>query len=128
MLREKIHDIGVGVHTSKTTQSIARCDDGLVLNFADGESLATDMVVSFRRYSSAGYAGAAALADGGERGGIVIDNQRRTSDPQVLAIGECALWQNKIYGRWRRAIRWRERRRQCWLEKRRVSAAPIASN
>ncbi len=34
----------------------------------------------------------------GERGGIVIDNQCRTSDPQVLAIGECALWQNKIYG------------------------------
>lgn len=34
----------------------------------------------------------------GERGGIVIDNQCRTSDPQVLAIGECALWQDKIYG------------------------------
>jgi nitrite reductase (NADH) large subunit len=34
----------------------------------------------------------------GERGGIVIDNQCRTSDPDVLAIGECALWENKIYG------------------------------
>lgn len=98
MLREKIHDIGVGVHTSKTTQSIARCDDGLVLNFADGESLATDMVVF-----SAGIRPQDTLARGsgltvGERGGIVIDNQCRTSDPQVLAIGECALWQNKIYG------------------------------
>ncbi len=98
MLREKIHDIGVGVHTSKTTQSIARCDDGLVLNFADGESLATDMVVF-----PAGIRPQDTLARGsgltvGERGGIVIDNQCRTSDPQVLAIGECALWQNKIYG------------------------------
>jgi nitrite reductase (NADH) large subunit len=98
MLREKINDLGVGVHTSKTTQSIARDADGLVLNFADGESLATDMVVF-----SAGIRPQDTLARGsgltvGERGGIVIDNQCRTSDPQVLAIGECALWQNKIYG------------------------------
>ena len=98
MLREKINDIGVGVHTSKTTQSIARGDNGLVLNFADGGSLATDMVVF-----SAGIRPQDTLARGsglmvGERGGIVIDNQCRTSDPQVLAIGECALWQDKIYG------------------------------
>lgn len=45
MLREKINDIGVSVHTSKTTQSIARGDNGPVLNFADGGTLATDMVV-----------------------------------------------------------------------------------
>jgi nitrite reductase (NADH) large subunit len=27
----------------------------------------------------------------GERGGIVIDDQCRTSDPDVYAIGECAF-------------------------------------
>ncbi len=69
-----------------------------MLNFADGGSLATDMVVF-----SAGIRPQDTLARGsgltvGERGGIVIDNQCRTSDPQVLAIGECALWQDKIYG------------------------------
>ncbi|WP_434640422.1 nitrite reductase large subunit NirB [Klebsiella sp. I138] len=98
MLREKISDIGVGVHTCKTTQNIVRHEDGLTLNFADGESLATDMVVF-----SAGIRPQDSLACGsglavGERGGIVIDNQCRTSDPDVLAIGECALWDNKIYG------------------------------
>ncbi|MFK3707117.1 nitrite reductase large subunit NirB [Klebsiella sp. NPDC088457] len=98
MLREKINDIGVGVHTSKSTQAIVRQADGLVLNFADGESLATDMVVfsaGIRPQDTLARASGLAL---GERGGIRIDNQCRTSDPDVLAIGECALWENKIYG------------------------------
>ena len=34
----------------------------------------------------------------GPRGGITIDNQCRTSDPDVFAIGECALWNGMIYG------------------------------
>ena len=35
----------LGVHTSKSTTEIATADDGLVLRFADGEQLETDMVV-----------------------------------------------------------------------------------
>ncbi|MGQ0528993.1 MAG: nitrite reductase large subunit NirB, partial [Panacagrimonas sp.] len=34
----------------------------------------------------------------GERGGIVIDNDCRTSDPNIYAIGECALGECKIFG------------------------------
>ncbi len=34
----------------------------------------------------------------GDRGGIVIDDACRTSDPDIFAIGECALWKGKIYG------------------------------
>lgn len=98
MLREKISELGVGVHTSKATTEIVRNEQGLQLNFADGSSLATDMLVF-----SAGIRPQDALARSGglsvgERGGICIDNQCRTSDPDVLAIGECALWDNKIYG------------------------------
>jgi nitrite reductase (NADH) large subunit len=33
------------LHTSKATTEIAATDDGLVLRFADGEQLDTDMVV-----------------------------------------------------------------------------------
>jgi len=28
----------------------------------------------------------------------VIDNQCKTSDPDIYAIGECALWNGMIYG------------------------------
>ncbi len=99
MLREKIVALGVGVHTSKATTAIVREADGLRLNFADGGALRTDMVGllgggSARRTRWP----AAALLQVGERGGIHIDGQCRTSDPDVLAIGECALWDNKIYG------------------------------
>ncbi|EPK6500060.1 nitrite reductase large subunit NirB [Klebsiella sp. CN_Kp073] len=98
MLREKILDLEVGVHTSKATTSIVRTADGLQLNFADGGTLQTDMVVF-----SAGIRPQDALARGaglaiGERGGIGIDDHCRTSDADILAIGECALWNNKIYG------------------------------
>ncbi len=34
----------------------------------------------------------------GERGGIVINNQCQTSDENIYAIGECALWEQKIFG------------------------------
>lgn len=45
MLRKKIEALGVGVHTAKATTEIASTDDGLVLRFADGEALETDLVV-----------------------------------------------------------------------------------
>ena len=34
----------------------------------------------------------------GERGGIVINDNCQTSDKDIYAIGECALWGGMIYG------------------------------
>jgi nitrite reductase (NADH) large subunit len=34
----------------------------------------------------------------GERGGIVVDERCRTSDPDILAIGECACYRGRTYG------------------------------
>jgi nitrite reductase (NADH) large subunit len=98
MLRQKITALGVQVHTSKSTSDIVTSAGELTLNFADGESLTTDMVVF-----SAGIRPQDALARRsglqlGERGGIHIDNQCRTSDDDIYAIGECAVWDGKVYG------------------------------
>ncbi|MGB1556753.1 MAG: nitrite reductase large subunit NirB, partial [Oceanococcaceae bacterium] len=85
LLRQKIEDLGVKVHTGKNTQVIEAGETTRhVMRFADGESLETDIVLF-----SAGI---------GERGGIVVDNQCRTSDPHIFAIGECALWNGQIFG------------------------------
>lgn len=98
-LRGKIEDLGVGVHTSKNTQQIVDGDSAQHrMEFADGEALETDMIVF-----SAGIRPQDALArqsdlEIGERGGIVIDNYCRTSDKNIYAIGECALWNGRIYG------------------------------
>jgi nitrite reductase (NADH) large subunit len=99
LLRSKIEDLGVSVHTQKNTQQIADGDECVhKLQFADGEELETDILVF-----SAGIRPQDALArqselDVGERGGIVINNNCQTSDPAIYAIGECALWGGRIYG------------------------------
>jgi len=99
MLRHKIEDLGVHVHTGKNTKEIIAGEHCVhKMCFADGEALETDIVLF-----SAGIrprddlARACGLAVG-ERGGIVIDNQCRTSDPDIYAIGECALWNGMIFG------------------------------
>ncbi len=99
MLGELIAELGVGIYTSKATERIESDDDGPTrLVFADGESLATDMVVF-----SAGIRPRDELArdcglELGERGGIVIDDACMTNDPLIYAIGEVALWQGRIFG------------------------------
>ncbi|WP_081711363.1 nitrite reductase large subunit NirB [Franconibacter helveticus] len=98
MLREKIEALGVGVHTSKATTGIAAVDGALRMQFADGESLETDLIVFSAGIRPQDALAKAAGLEIGERGGIVINDQCRTSDANIFAIGECALWQNKIFG------------------------------
>ncbi len=99
LLRRKIEDLGVSVHTEKaTTEIVAGEQSRYRLNFADGSFLETDVVVF-----SAGIRPQDALARQcglaiGERGGIVVDNQCQTSAPSVYAVGECALWNGRIFG------------------------------
>jgi nitrite reductase (NADH) large subunit len=100
VLRRRIEDLGVAVHTEKSTKEIVLDGDGVArrLRFEDGEEIAADMVVF-----SAGIRPRDELAREsglavGERGGIVIDERCRTSDPDIFAIGECALFGGRIYG------------------------------
>ncbi|MDC4949102.1 nitrite reductase large subunit NirB [Acinetobacter baumannii] len=99
VLRRKIEDLGVKVHTQKATQSIeSGVNTTHVMKFADGGELETDVILF-----SAGIRPRDELARNsglaiGERGGIVINDYCQTSDQNIYAIGECALWQNKIYG------------------------------
>lgn len=99
LLCEKISTLGVTVHTQKNTTEIFKGENSRYrMNFADGSFLETDIIVF-----SAGIRPQDKLArqsglDIGERGGIVIDDQCLTSDKSIYAIGECALWDNKIFG------------------------------
>ncbi len=99
MLQRKIEDLGVGVHTNKNTQNIA---DGkfqrLKMEFADGETLETDMIVFSAGIRPRDELARQAGLEIGPRGGIVIDDHCRTSDPDIFAIGECALWNGQIFG------------------------------
>jgi nitrite reductase (NADH) large subunit len=99
LLRRKIEALGVGVHTGKSTSSI---EDGSAcrhqLRFADGSALETDVIVFSAGIRPRDELARLAGLGVGERGGIVVDNQCRTTDPDVFAIGECALWNGRIFG------------------------------
>ncbi|MEM1227679.1 MAG: nitrite reductase large subunit NirB [Planctomycetota bacterium] len=98
ILVKKIEELGVQVHLNKATKTIH--GDGSVqrMEFTDGESLDVDMIIV-----SAGIRPRDELArqsglEMGERGGILVDDHLQTSDPDILAIGECAVHKGMVYG------------------------------
>ena len=99
LLRTKIEDLGVTVHTQKATQVIEAGEQSRYrMVFADGSHLETDMILFSAGIRPSDALGRSAELAVGERGGIVINNQCQTSDPDIYAIGECALWDNRIFG------------------------------
>ena len=99
MLRHKIENLGVTVHTGKNTSLIT---DGVhcvnKMCFTDGEELETDIVLFSAGIRPRDELARTAGLEVGQRGGIVINNQCRSSDDNIYAIGECALWNGMIYG------------------------------
>lgn len=99
VLRDRIEELGVKVHTSRQTAEVV-LEDGRVgaVRFADGDQILTDVVVfsaGIRPRDDLARSGGLAV---GERGGIVVDDTCRTSDPKVWAIGECAVHRGRVHG------------------------------
>lgn len=98
LLVRKIEDLGVRVHLNKATRQVLGngCVSGM--RFQDGGRLRVDMIIV-----SAGIRPRDELArECGlaveERGGIAVDDELRTSDPEILAIGEAAVHRGVVYG------------------------------
>ena len=68
------------------------------MQFADGTHLDTDMIVFSAGIRPRDEIARAAGLEVGPRGGIVIDDACRTSDADIYAIGECALWNGQVFG------------------------------
>jgi nitrite reductase (NADH) large subunit len=99
VLRNKIEALGVKAHTGKNTVEIV---DGSSckhkMKFADGTELETDLILFSAGIRPRDELAKQAGLELGPRGGIVIDNNCATSDPDIYAIGECALWNGKLFG------------------------------
>ncbi len=99
VLKRKIENLGLTIHLQKNTTLIAAGEQCLhKMTFADGTALETDIVLF-----SAGIRPRDQIArdcglEVGPRGGIVINNACQTSDADIYAIGECALWNGQIFG------------------------------
>jgi nitrite reductase (NADH) large subunit len=99
LLQRKIEALGVTVHAAKSTKEIVKgYGHNHRMVFVDGTALDTDIIVysaGIRPHDSLARAAKIAV---GERGGIAIDEYCRTSDPDIYAVGECALWNGRIFG------------------------------
>ena len=98
LLVRQIEALGVRVHLHKATQGVLGNGRVTGMKFTDGGGLDVDMIIV-----SAGIRPRDELArecglEVGPRGGIAVDDELRTSDPEIYAIGEAALHRGMIYG------------------------------
>lgn len=99
MLKKKMEGMGVHIHVGKNTSLIEQGESTIhKLNFSDGDSVEADIVLFSPGIRPRDELARDCGIELGERGGIVINNQCVTSDENIYAIGECALWNNMIYG------------------------------
>ncbi|MEO5594112.1 MAG: nitrite reductase large subunit NirB [Chitinophagaceae bacterium] len=98
ILKNKLQSLGLKIYTNKNTSEITgdHCIRGM--RFSDDTTIDVDMLVI-----SAGIKPRDELAklsglETGSRGGIIVNEKLQTNDPFIFAIGECALYNNMVYG------------------------------
>ncbi|WP_043217518.1 NAD(P)/FAD-dependent oxidoreductase [Streptomyces sp. 351MFTsu5.1] len=97
LVRRHLGDLGVEVHTDLRVRDV-RCVGGAVrsVEMADGYALDAEIVVlACGVHPRVGLAQTAGLD---VRKGIVVDDELRTSDPHIHAIGDCAQHDGTVYG------------------------------
>ncbi|GGV57930.1 nitrite reductase [Streptomyces griseoloalbus] len=97
LVERHLTDLGVEVHTECRVRDV-RCVGGAVrsVELADGYALDADLVVlACGVHPRAGLATAAGLE---VRKGIVVDDELRTSDPYIHAVGDCVQHAGTVYG------------------------------
>lgn len=98
MLQSKIEELNIKVHLNKSTQYIEGEDAITGMMFEEKELLKVDMLVISAGIKPRDELGKACGLEIGVRGGIVVNNKMQTSDPNIFAIGEVALYNHMIYG------------------------------
>jgi nitrite reductase (NADH) large subunit len=98
MLQAKLSELGLKIHLNKSTSSIDGDHKIESLSFFDETKMDLEMLVI-----SAGIRPRDELAKlsgltVGTRGGISVNSSMQTNDPCIFAIGECALYDEMIYG------------------------------
>ncbi len=98
LLKTKLEALGLKIYTNTNTQEITGDESITGMQFSNNTSIDVEMLVI-----SAGIKPRDELAklcglEVGQRGGILVNEKLQTSDPNIYAIGECALFKGMIYG------------------------------
>ncbi|MEP4532554.1 MAG: nitrite reductase large subunit NirB [Cyclobacteriaceae bacterium] len=98
MLKSKMEDLGLEIMLSKNTSQIRGNGTLDGLDFTDGSTLETDMLVISCGIISRDDLAASAGLETGKRGGFKVNNHLQTNDPHIYAIGEAASYNDMVYG------------------------------
>ncbi len=98
MLQSSIEALGVQIHLNKQTTEATGTESLVGLRFKDGEELAVGMLVISAGIRPRDELARKANLEVGERGGVVVNAELKTSDPSIYAIGEVASVNGFVYG------------------------------
>jgi nitrite reductase (NADH) large subunit len=98
ILVQKIESLGVRVHLNKGTKEVHGNGHVERMEFTDGSALDVEMIIVSAGIRPRDDLAKASGLKVGQRGGIEINDHLQTSDPDIFAIGECALHGGMIYG------------------------------
>jgi nitrite reductase (NADH) large subunit len=98
LLREMIQELNVTVWLGTSVREIRPDGPRLLATLADGTELDLDVVVFAAGVRPRDQLARAAGLAVGPRGGVVVDDGCRTSDPDIYATGECACIGGRVYG------------------------------
>lgn len=98
LLSSKLVSLGLTIHTSTNTSCILGEETINGMLFAHGSSIQVQMLVISAGIKPRDELAIKAGLEVGLRGGIVVNDCMQTSDPSIFAIGECALYNQMIYG------------------------------
>lgn len=98
VLKLKLETIGLNIHLSKATNRILGNGAITGMEFGEDDRLETDMLIISAGIRPRDELAKSCNLEMGVRGGIVVNNKMQTSDPNIFAIGEVALYNQMIYG------------------------------
>ncbi|WP_101523606.1 nitrite reductase large subunit NirB [Nocardioides houyundeii] len=93
-----IEKLGVTVHAGVATEAITGETSVSGLSLAGGEAIEAQVVVFSAGIRPRDQLARDAGLETAPRGGVLVDEQCRSSDPHVFAIGECAAPGGTMYG------------------------------
>ncbi len=96
LLRREIERLGIKVHVGRKPVALDRATQEV--RFASGDPVRGELVVLAAGVRPASELARAAGLEVAASGGVVVDDELRTSDDRIFAAGECAAHEGVVYG------------------------------
>ncbi len=98
VLQLKLESMGIHIHLSKATNKILGENAITGMEFSEDDTLDVDMLIISAGIRPRDELGNTCGLEMGTRGGFVVNDKMETSEPDIYAIGEIALYNQLIYG------------------------------